>query len=136
MKKLRNKNYLLTIVLFLSGCGQFEVFKNSAQKHQTPLPSTYGEKVRLRLIENVPNYQFCLEKYLRPTGEGAFNGSVTFSLLINKHGTVRNVAILSDKLKNLKAKGCLIKVLTMMEMPKHNKEKDFEVRQPMGINMR
>lgn len=122
--------------LILTSCAQFEVFKNSASDSSSPQLGHYAQKVRLRLMENIPNYRFCLEKYIIPSEDGEFKGAVTFSFLINKHGMVKNVTIISDKLKNLKAKGCLIKALTTMEMPKHNKAKDFEVRQPIGISLK
>lgn len=135
MKKYLKIQYLLLILISINGCSILELRRNNDQKNLTKTADTYGQKVRLRLIENVPNYRFCLEKYLPPTESGVFKGSVTFSFAINKFGMVKEVAVISDQLKNLKAKGCLIKTITMMEMPKHNKKKDFKVRQPMGISM-
>lgn len=135
MAKLLKIQYLLLILALLNSCSILEIKRNNHQENLTNKADTYGQKVRLRLIENVPNYRFCLEKYLPPTESGVFKGSVTFSFAINKFGMVKEVAVLSDQLKNIKAKGCLIKTITMMEMPKHDKKKDFKVRQPMGISM-
>ena len=135
-----NIQYLLLnllIILMFSSCSQFQFLSNSRKQdsQQQQQGQGYGAKVRKRLIENVPNYRFCLEKYLTPDESGTFKGSVTFAFEINKHGSVRNVAVISDQLKNLKAKGCLIKSISMMEMPKHSRAKNFKVRQPMGISM-
>lgn len=133
-----NRHFLLTIpflLLSLSSCSYFSQLTNSKKNTDSKELQGYAAKVRGRLIENVPNYRFCLEKFLTPDESGSFKGAVTFSFEINKHGTVRDVMVISDQLKNLKAKGCLIKVISMMEMPKHNKKKNFKVRQPMGISM-
>lgn len=133
-----NVQYLLLnffIILIFTGCSQFQFMSNSGSNKGTSAPQGYGAKVRKRLIENVPNYRFCLEKFLTPDESGTFKGAVTFAFEINKHGTIRNVSVISDQLKNLKAKGCLIKTISMMEMPKHDKKKNFKVRQPMGISM-
>ncbi len=136
MKKFVKIQYLLLLMISISSCSSISLFSKNEQNKGIPKGNvSYGDRVRLRLIENVPNYRFCLEKYLPPTESGTFNGSVTFSFAINRHGMVKEVAVVSDQLRNIKAKGCLIKTITMLEMPKHDKKKDFKVRQPMGISM-
>lgn len=133
-----NRQFFLLIslpLISLLSCSHFEQLTSSTKNADSAELQGYAAKVRGRLIENVPNYRFCLEKFLTPDESGSFKGAVTFSFEINKHGTVRDVMVISDQLKNLKAKGCLIKAISMMEMPKHNKKKNFKVRQPMGISM-
>lgn len=136
MKLLLKVQYIFLMLLMVSGCSNITIFDQRGKKNLSYNgKESYGDKVRQRLVENVPNYRFCLEKYLTPTESGVFKGAVTFSFSINKHGTVKEVAVISDQLKNLKAKGCLIKTITMLEMPKHDKNSDFKVRQPLGISM-
>lgn len=130
------KYVLLTTLISLSSCSNLKgLFGEPTPSHQTSGGDSYGEKVTLRFLQNVPNLRFCLEKYLSPDESGQFKGSLNFRYFINRFGMVRNVSITSDQLKNIKAKGCMIKVITTIEMPNHKLKKDFEVRQPIGISM-
>lgn len=126
-----------TLLLLLASCSLLEKFKtpNNSQKSSSNPSSSYGDQVRKRLIQNIPNLQFCLEKFLPPTESGTFKGSVTFSFAINRFGMVRNVAVTSDQLRNIKAKGCMVKTITTIEMPNHASKKDFKMKQPIGITM-
>ncbi|MCR9206001.1 MAG: hypothetical protein NXH75_15565 [Halobacteriovoraceae bacterium] len=129
----------MALVLILSsGCSLLEKMKQpfTPKNAQTTSGNAYGDKLRKRLLENVPNLRFCLEKFLPLTESGDFKGSVTFSFAVNRFGMVRNVSVTSDQLRNIKAKGCMVKTITTIEMPNHTSKKDFKMRQPIGITMR
>lgn len=130
-------SYIIASLLLFSSCSIIDRFKgvDSGNPSQVSGNDSYGNKVRKRLIENIPNLRFCLEKFLPATESGSFDGAVTFKFSINRFGMVRDVMITSDHLRNIKAKGCMVKTITVIEMPNHTSKKDFKISQPIGISM-
>lgn len=136
LKIYRKYAYMALFLILFTSCSVLDKLKSESPKNTLNSPEkTYGDRVRKRLIENVPNLRFCLEKFLPPTESGNFKGSVTFSFAVNRFGMVRNVSVTSDQLRNIKAKGCMVKTITTIEMPNHPSKKDFKIRQPIGITM-
>jgi len=124
----------LFFLIILASCSGFELGRTRSKTKSIGELPNYGEKVRQRIIDNVPNLRFCLEKFLPPM-DSNFQGTVNFRFFINSHGMVKNVAVTSAQLRSLKAKGCLVKTITTLEMPKHNKGQDFQVNQPLGFSL-
>lgn len=130
---LRLLKYFLFTILFTS-CSGFELGRTSNKPKSIGELASYGEKVRQRIVDNIPNLRFCLEKFLPPMNNN-FKGTVNFRFFINSHGMVKNVSVTSAQLQSLKVKGCLVKTITTLEMPKHNKGQDFQVNQPLGFSL-
>jgi len=139
--------FLLVSALFAisTGCARLKKWSDETFSDDSTSPNkitqnsseNYGSQVRQRLIENVPNLRFCLEKFLPPTRDNDhFEGVLTIKFAINRFGMVRNVLVTADSIRDIKTKGCLVKAATVIEMPNHSSLNDFIVNQPLGISMK
>lgn len=96
-------------------------------------PKSYTAKARAVLVEFYPLLRECYINELDRT-KRKIRGSVTFKININRSGKVELVKLIDDSLRNLKIKGCFVKILHQISFPPHDNLSPMQLNQPFKFN--